>query len=95
MRSPIAAHVVHVTATPPTPFLSFLFSSCLPLRRLISGMHSSITAHVVNDYLIDEATQTWGPNLEMFKWRLGNPAVKDRCAEGGHVVCCAVGGSAV
>ena len=21
-----------------------------------------------------------GPNLEMFKWRLGNPAVKDRCA---------------
>lgn len=48
-------------------------------RSLISGMHSSITAHVVNDYLIDEATMTWGPNLEMFKWRLGNPAVKDRC----------------
>lgn len=46
--------------------------------RLISGMHSSITAHVVNDYLIDEATQTWGPNLEMFKWRLGIPEVKDR-----------------
>ncbi|KAI3432253.1 hypothetical protein D9Q98_003814 [Chlorella vulgaris] len=46
--------------------------------RLISGMHSSITAHVVNDYLIDEATMTWGPNLEMFKWRLGNPEVKDR-----------------
>ncbi|PSC73520.1 endoplasmic reticulum oxidoreductin-1-like [Micractinium conductrix] len=46
--------------------------------RLISGMHSSITAHVVGDYLIDEATQTWGPNLEMFKWRLGNPDVKDR-----------------
>lgn len=52
------------------------------LCRLISGMHSSITAHVVNDYLIDEATMTWGPNLEMFKWRLGNPAVKDRCAGG-------------
>jgi ERO1-like protein alpha len=46
--------------------------------RLISGMHSSITAHICGDYLIDEATQTWGPNLEMFKWRLGNPAVKDR-----------------
>lgn len=46
--------------------------------KLISGMHSSITAHVVDDYLIDEATQTWGPNLEMFKWRLGNPDVKDR-----------------
>lgn len=46
--------------------------------KLISGMHSSITAHIVGDYLIDEATQTWGPNLEMFKWRLGNPAVSDR-----------------
>ena len=46
--------------------------------RLISGMHSSITAHVVGDYLLDEATQTWGPNLELFKWRLGNPKVKDR-----------------
>jgi hypothetical protein len=51
-----------------------------PLCRLISGMHSSITAHVANDYLIDEATLTWGPNLEMFKWRLGNPQVKDRWA---------------
>lgn len=46
--------------------------------KLISGMHSSISAHIVGDYLIDEATQTWGPNLEMFKWRLGNPDVKDR-----------------
>lgn len=46
--------------------------------KLISGMHSSITAHIVGDYLIDEATDTWGPNLEMFKWRLGNPQVKDR-----------------
>lgn len=27
---------------------------------LISGMHSSITAHICGDYLIDEATQTWG-----------------------------------
>ena len=43
-------------------------------------MHSSITAHIVGDYLIDEATLTWGPNLEMFKWRLGNPEVKDRWA---------------
>ncbi len=46
--------------------------------KLISGMHSSITAHIVSDYLLDEVTQTWGPNLEMFKWRLGNPDVKDR-----------------
>eukprot|EP00887_Chlorella_sp_A99_P007988 scaffold12.g7988.t1 len=49
-----------------------------PPRRLISGMHSSITAHIVGDYLLDEAQGIWGPNLEMFKWRLGNPAVKDR-----------------
>ena len=56
-------------------------------RRLISGMHSSITAHIVGDYLIDEATQTWGPNLEMFKWRLGNPAVKDRWGVGGRMGC--------
>eukprot|EP00204_Picochlorum_oklahomense_P000794 CAMPEP_0118798906 /NCGR_PEP_ID=MMETSP1161-20130426/1231_1 /TAXON_ID=249345 /ORGANISM="Picochlorum oklahomensis, Strain CCMP2329" /LENGTH=492 /DNA_ID=CAMNT_0006726475 /DNA_START=88 /DNA_END=1566 /DNA_ORIENTATION=+ len=46
--------------------------------RLISGIHSSITAHIVGDYLIDEATQTWGPNLEMFEARLGNPDVKER-----------------
>lgn len=46
--------------------------------KLISGMHSSISAHIVGDFLLDEATQTWGPNLEMFKWRLGNPEVKDR-----------------
>jgi hypothetical protein len=44
-------------------------------------MHSSITAHIVGDYLIDEATLTWGPNLEMFNWRLGNPDVKDRWVE--------------
>lgn len=58
-------------------------SSTIPAERrvfykLISGMHSSITAHIVGDYLIDEATGTWGPNLEMFEWRLGNPGVKDR-----------------
>lgn len=46
--------------------------------RLISGIHSSITAHIVSDYLIDEATRTWGPNLEMFEARLGNPDVKER-----------------
>ena len=46
--------------------------------KLISGLHSSISAHIVGDYLLDEATQTWGPNIEMFKARLGNPYVKDR-----------------
>ena len=46
--------------------------------RIISGIHSSISAHIVKDYLIDEATRTWGPNLAMFQERLGNPDVKDR-----------------
>ena len=46
--------------------------------RLISGLHSSISAHIVSDYLLDEATHTWGPNLPMFQARLGNPDVKDR-----------------
>lgn len=39
--------------------------------RIISGIHSSISAHIVKDYLIDEATRTWGPNLAMFQARLG------------------------
>ncbi len=51
---------------PPTP------------RRLISGMHSSISAHIVGDYLLDQATDSWGRNLEMFRQRLGNPGVRDR-----------------
>lgn len=37
--------------------------------RIISGIHSSISAHIVKDYLIDEATRTWGPNLAMFQVR--------------------------
>jgi hypothetical protein len=41
-------------------------------------MHSSITANIVGNYLLDEGTGTWGPNLEMFKARLGNPWVKNR-----------------
>ena len=44
--------------------------------KLISGMHSSITAHIAGDYLIDPEKGIWGPNLNMFKWRLGNPQVK-------------------
>ena len=44
--------------------------------KLISGMHSSITAHIAADYLIDAEKGIWGPNLELFKWRLGNPGVR-------------------
>lgn len=44
--------------------------------KLISGMHSSITAHIAGDYLIDAEKGIWGPNMQMFKWRLGNPAAR-------------------
>jgi ERO1-like protein alpha len=41
-------------------------------------MHTSVTAHIVGDYLLDEATGTWGRNYDMFKWRLGSPELRDR-----------------
>ncbi len=41
-------------------------------------MHASISAHLSHDYLLDEETDTWGPNLEEFTQRLGNIAVKER-----------------
>lgn len=41
-------------------------------------MHSSITSHIVNEYLLDEAAGVWGPNLPAFQERLGNEAVKER-----------------
>lgn len=43
-----------------------------------TGMHASINAHLSHDYLLDEETDTWGPNLEEFTQRLGNIAVKER-----------------
>ena len=45
---------------------------------LIAGMHASISAHISNDYLVDEDTDTWAQNLEEFTQRLGNTAVKER-----------------
>lgn len=36
-------------------------------------MHASISAHIANDYLLDEFTGRWGPNLREFRRRLGNP----------------------
>ncbi|KNC47196.1 endoplasmic reticulum oxidoreductin 1 [Thecamonas trahens ATCC 50062] len=44
---------------------------CLEKRvffRLISGLHSSITCHLVDEYFFEDS-QTWGPNLDMFKAR--------------------------
>ena len=43
-----------------------------------TGMHASISAHLSHDYLLDEESDTWGPNLEEFTQRLGNIAVKER-----------------
>lgn len=45
---------------------------------LLAGMHSSISSHIVNDYLMDESRGLWGPNLAAFQERLGNEAVKER-----------------
>lgn len=38
-------------------------------------MHASISAHIANDYLLDEFRGHWGPNLGEFERRLGNPEV--------------------
>ncbi|KAK3004512.1 hypothetical protein RJ639_017962 [Escallonia herrerae] len=35
------------------------------LYKLISGLHSSISAHIAADYLLDEATNSWGQNLTL------------------------------
>ncbi|AES65781.1 putative thiol oxidase [Medicago truncatula] len=35
------------------------------LYKLISGLHSSISVHIASDYLLDEATNTWGQNLTL------------------------------
>lgn len=55
--------------------------SCTEKRifyRLISGLHSSISAHIAREYLLDEEQGIWGPNLEVFESRLGNPTHKAR-----------------
>ena len=41
-------------------------------------MHSSITSHLVNEYLLDESAGVWGQNLPAFQERLGNEHVKAR-----------------
>lgn len=48
------------------------------MKVLAAGMHASISSHIVNEYLLDEARGIWGPNLPAFQERLGNEAVKER-----------------
>ena len=43
-----------------------------------AGMHSSISAHIAKEYLLDERAGRWGPNLALFRERLGNPGVRER-----------------
>lgn len=47
-------------------------------HRLLSGMHSSISAHLSNSWLLDEPQDKWGANLDEFKRRLGSPDVRHR-----------------
>lgn len=41
-------------------------------------MHASVSAHIANEYLVDEEKEIWGQNLPEFIARLGNTAVKER-----------------
>ena len=43
-----------------------------------AGMHSSISAHIAADYLLNASTGAWGRNLALFEQRLGNPDVRER-----------------
>ncbi|PKA65544.1 Endoplasmic oxidoreductin-1 [Apostasia shenzhenica] len=40
------------------------------LYKLISGLHASISVHIASDYLLDEATNLWGQNLELLYERV-------------------------
>ncbi|POS83778.1 hypothetical protein EPUL_003751, partial [Erysiphe pulchra] len=47
-------------------------NECLEKRvfyRIVSGMHSSISAHICSEYL-NQTTGEWGPNLQCYKNRL-------------------------
>ena len=43
-----------------------------------AGMHSSISAHIASEYLLDEQAGVWGPNLALFQQRLGNQEASAR-----------------
>ena len=45
---------------------------------LRAGMHSSISAHIAADHLLNASTGAWGRNLALFEQRLGNPDVRER-----------------
>jgi len=39
--------------------------------RIVSGVHTSISAHVAHEYLLDEEKGVWGPHLGLFRASLG------------------------
>jgi hypothetical protein len=46
----------------------------LVFYRIISGVHASISMHLTKQYLYDEGSNTWGPNMTEFKTRF-SPAM--------------------
>lgn len=45
--------------------------------RIISGVHASISMHIAREYLLDESTDAWGTNMDIFKERMADPAKCD------------------
>lgn len=48
----------------------------LVFYRIISGVHASISMHLIREYLLDEGANSWGPNLALFAERMADP---DKC----------------
>lgn len=45
----------------------------LVFYRIISGVHASISMHLIHEYLLDENQNMWGPNPKLFEERMANP----------------------
>ena len=45
--------------------------------RIISGVHASISMHIAREFLLDEATDAWGTNMDIFRERMADPAKCD------------------
>lgn len=49
----------------------------LVFYRIISGVHASISMHIAREFLLDEATDAWGTNMDIFRERMADPAKCD------------------
>lgn len=76
------AFTTHHQLRPVVLLLAYLFVCCTSSGcnsdSYFAGMHASVSAHIANEYLLDDFTETWGQNLPEFVARLGNAAVKER-----------------